>query len=422
MIDLIIGGMKFATAALSMVPTLVILAIVVILLAIAVILALVYCSFLLLSGTLAIFKPGTGMTIYGRILKILVLACCLFLPYNPLIYNPNMVDATLSNVAKSYQARKADLAKKARQEKAAAEEKARQEKAAAEEKIRQEKAAAEEKARQEKAAPEEKARREKAAAELAERRAKMPTFSFAGFTLADTPGQVMQKGLANYKITTSFPVQQEGKIITVVTSRHDLGEIDLPTDKSIDEFFSYHNRSGGRYTYNLGVADVIRASGLRIDFISLEEKDDNTRIEYYYYMLPGGVPKALYLHVSGNIVEYVPSVYREQYGEHEGISTWVWVSNKETAISDTRFYMFSKTAYDELGKYVAVARAAIQAEEEAKRKVEEEAKRITEEEKRNAESAKRKAAEEKRKAAEEAEAAKRKTVEEAYKRKIRGLP
>ena len=123
---------------------------------------------------------------------------------------------------------------RARMLKAAEEEKMRLAKAKEEDKARELKAAedaklaaAEAAERQERKAEEDRLYQEREAERkrlIAERRAARSEFIFSGFTLADSPQQLIGKGLEGYAISTSFPVQQSGKAIRVDARRQNLGE------------------------------------------------------------------------------------------------------------------------------------------------------------------------------------------------------
>lgn len=359
-----------------------------------------------------------------------ILVCCIFfifisgsaafIPFQNIKSMYTLKSAFDTERANKIRAKKAEE-DRVHQAQVAAEQLRRDQAAAEEARARQEKADEEARARQEKAAEEARSRQEEAAErarELAERRANMPAFRFAGFTLSDAPGQVIGKGLGNYNITTSFPLAPEEKRVTAVSRASNLGDTFLPDSKLIDEFLSRYKRTG--FKYNLGMFDTVIAPGLRIDVIHLSGKDDNTRITYYYYMLPGyEAPKVLYMRVYGDIVAYVPDVFTELYREAEQDSpnVWIWISDQEAVITDaTRFHLFSKAAYDELEKYIAEIKAKDwAAKEEARRRSEEEVRRKNEEDKRKAEEDKRKAEEENRKAEEEA---RRKA--EYYTSKIKG--
>ncbi len=123
----------------------------------------------------------------------------------------------------------------------------------------------------------------------------MPPFSFGGFALSDTPQKVIEKGMAEYSITTSFPVQQSGNAIKVDSGTKNFGYIRV-TSRSLDQIFIYHKRVNQYVNdYNLGVSNAAIKAGLRIDTIELKEKGGSgTSICYYYYTLPGAAPKVLY--------------------------------------------------------------------------------------------------------------------------------
>ena len=241
----------------------------------------------------------------------------------------------------------------------------------------------EEEAAEKKRALEEEAEKDRQILEAKqEAKAKMPPFSFGKFTLADTPQQVIEKALGKYKIATSFPVQQEGKEIAILDYKQNFGSIKV-TSASLDEFFTHHRRKN-QFTdeYNLSVSKEVIEAGLKIDSISLEEKDGSqTGVIYYYYTLPGGEPKALYMGIAGPVVQDVPFVYQERYGNPEFISTsCIWFSNIEAAITriDGQYrvlYLVSKKNYDEYAAFADGVTAKIEADEAAKRKAEQDARK-----------------------------------------------
>ena len=268
-----------------------------------------------------------------------------------------------------------DKAEKKRQEERGKAQKAREEQLAAKQKAREEEAAkqkelAEERERQRLAAEEERKRR------LAEAKVGKPPFSFSGFTLSDTPQQIIEKALPNYKITTSFPVQQSGKTIRIDSSRQKVPALLVARCPTLDEFF---HKDGRHY---LSATDKILDSGLRIDTITLEEKGaDRTDITYYFYTLPGGAPKPLYIVVRGALVRDVPAVFTERYWERDekAYNTQVWVSNTEAAITHQDYlsslFLVSKAGSTEYVGYVREMETKIEAEENAKRKAAEDARK-----------------------------------------------
>lgn len=244
-------------------------------------------------------------------------------------------------------------------------------KKASEEKIAEEKRIVEEKAEME---------RQRLAAKH-EARAKMPPFSFSGFTLSDSPQQVIEKALGKYEIATSFSVQQTDDAIKTINGKQNFGFI-RAYSPSLDDFFSHHEAEGYLKEFYLAVPDEAIKAGLRVDCIDLEEKDSgDMAIRYYYYTLPGGNPRALYIVVGGRIVQDIPEVFKERYGDHEWVSTSrIWMSNTEAAMTRMDnsyhvFYMVSKPAYDECMKYTIDIVKKARDEEDAKRKAEEEARR-----------------------------------------------
>jgi hypothetical protein len=216
------------------------------------------------------------------------------------------------------------------------------------------------------------------------RRAAIPEFSFSGFRLSDTPEQVIGKGWGKYKITTSFPVDQL-EFIKMTSDPQNFGVIEAGVDLPLEQFFSHHPRI--RNGYNLSVSDKEMASALRINSIHLQEKEDEDTgiagIQFYFFMLPDGSPKALYMRVTGSIVRHVPEVFGKRYGEpeHTGTSR-IWISDREVAIVTPTLYPYtlyiiSKAAYDEYVGFVAEEAAKIHAKEDAIRKAaDKEAQRI----------------------------------------------
>jgi hypothetical protein len=282
-----------------------------------------------------------------------------------------------------------DKAEKTRREEREKAQKAQQEERERTEKARREEREKEEAAGRERAAEAERLRavaEEERKRKIAEAKAKAPQFSFGGFTLSDTPQQIIEKGLPNYKISTSFPVQQSGKAISIDSRRQNLNYIAVKSSSTLSKFFSHHRHSF--YGYGLHASDAVLASGLRIDTIRLEEQgggSDRAAIMYYFYTLPGGAPKTLYIAVSGPIVRDVPAVFTERYWERddEYSTTQVWVSNVEAAIvgqtadvfAKSNLYLVSKAAYDEYATYVVDLETRIKAEEDAKRKAAEDARK-----------------------------------------------
>jgi hypothetical protein len=276
---------------------------------------------------------------------------------------------------------------------AAEEDRLRKEKAAEEDRMRQEKADEEARMRQAQAAEEARMRQEQSDEEARmriERRPALPEFRFCGFTLSDSPQLVITKGLSNYEISTSFPVQQSTQAIKVTSAPQNFHIVAIQDHNSpLDQFFSHHKSSNGRY--NLAASARELASGLRIDTIELQEKDDRgaiiANIRFYYFMLADGIPKALYMRVTGDIVRHVPEIFGKRYGypEHTGKST-IWFTSKEAAIAGREndsshpvFYMVSQTAYNEYARHVAGVAAKMQAEEAENRRVADEARKVTEE-------------------------------------------
>ena len=102
---------------------------------------------------------------------------------------------------------------------------------------------------------------------------------------------------------------------------------------------------------------------------------------FYYYTLPGGIPKALMIGVEGKTVNDVPDVFTKRYGKPKqmagtGVGNprhMAWISETGCAIVDiynydfdhSRLAIISKAGYEELfGKYLA----GLKAEQDAKKK------------------------------------------------------
>lgn len=216
---------------------------------------------------------------------------------------------------------------------------------------------------------------------LMEERANMPPFSFSGFTLADSPQQVVEKGLKQFDVSTSFPVQQSSNSIKILTGEQNCGRIDYRS-KSLDTFFSGFDHEDSYYW--LGVSKAVLQSGFRIDVIQLEVDkwgNDRIQIHYYYYTIPGSAPKVLYMAVAGKLIDDVSAVFRERYGAPE----WerhgrVWLSNTEAAIClqtnmQRVLYLVSRAGYDESRAYAAKIDARVREEDITKRAAEEAARK-----------------------------------------------
>lgn len=216
---------------------------------------------------------------------------------------------------------------------------------------------------------------------LHEARAKMPPFSFAGFALSDAPQQIIEKALAGYSISTSFPVEQEGETIVRYAKEVNLGTIDGVNDAGLDDFFHYHReRAGFLISYDLRIAKAIKETGLFVDVISLNAKEEDHYIRYYYVTLPGGEPQPLYMAVTGDLVRDVPTVFEKRYGDHKHIHTSrLWFSNTELAMTQIDLhhlvlYIVNKKNYDNVWKYVRAEENKIRDKERAAREAEEKAR------------------------------------------------
>lgn len=223
---------------------------------------------------------------------------------------------------------------------------------------------------------------------LAEKRAAVPEFSFNGFTLSDTPQQMVNKGLADYRLATSFPVQrQEGSnaVIAPVESPR-VGNLPyvLP-DESIGEALGgqaarrlpvesrYPDVVGESATgYAIGPDEAALGAGVHPDILVFRDKTRSdpasTLMRVGFYTLPGKGPRPLYLHVDGDIVKEALAEFRQRYGEPEsvlagqgGTTQHFWRSAKELAIlrldpADVRrphhqLYIISLQALADLQKF-----------------------------------------------------------------------
>lgn len=240
---------------------------------------------------------------------------------------------------------------------------------------------------------------------LVEKRVTMPEFSFNDIRLSDSPQQMVEKGLARYKMSTSFPVQQKDNTIGTVKNPS-LGAVCfLLEDPLLDEFFGRQMQRltiGSRYFqlgsestagYLMGPSDLAAKAGLRPDTLIFADKTrkdpTSTKMEIAFFTLPGGSPRPLYLEVDGDIVLDAVSVFQDRYGEPESVITsdsghstqYIWRSDKEIAIlrADRQndgyyehhlLYIISLPAYEELTafeqKLAQQQEAAQKAAEEAK--------------------------------------------------------
>lgn len=235
---------------------------------------------------------------------------------------------------------------------------------------------------EEKAAVEQIERREaERQKQLHEARAKMPPFSFAGFALSYTPQQIIEKALAGYSISTSFPVEQEGETIVRYAKEVSLDKIDGVNDAELNDFFHYHRGQGGLLiSYDLDIGKAVRETGVFVDIIILKAKEGDHSIYYHYVTLPGGEPQPVYMAITGKLVEDVPTVFKKRYGNYKFIRTsCLWFSNTELAMTRIDLhhrilYIVNKNSYNNVWKYVRAeeekikdkARAAIEAEEKAR--------------------------------------------------------
>ena len=223
---------------------------------------------------------------------------------------------------------------------------------------------------------EEKELQAKAWQEKQEKRAGMPQFAFGGFTLTDTPQQVIEKGIANYKIATTFPVEQQGKTIKVYRNRVRL-DIHLLVDNLLDDFedfFPGYNWSipiyrGIHYTPSKDMFD----SGLIVDVIDLTANQGDALIRYYYITYPGKGSKVLCMAVTGDLVQSAPGVFQDRYGKPANYyrSNPCWFSRSELAMFDSNsskrmeLYMFNKSAAHMYGEIVVEAEKAAAARKKA---------------------------------------------------------
>lgn len=240
--------------------------------------------------------------------------------------------------------------------------------------------------------------------ELAEKRATMPEFSFNDIRLSDTPQKMVEKGLANYRMATSFPVQQKGNSIVNVKNPS-LGSLSfLLEDPLLTEFFQGRPMQrlnvGSRYWqlgsettqgYSMGPGKTALGGGLRPDQLIFEDKTRNdplsTRMVISFFTLPNGSPRPLLLEVNGDIVLDALPVFRERYGEPESVKgtesdhsrQYIWRSDKEIAIlradrqndgyyQHHQLYIVSLPAYEEL---MAFTNRLERQEEDAKKAAEE---------------------------------------------------
>lgn len=224
--------------------------------------------------------------------------------------------------------------------------------------------------------------------ELAEKRAALPEFSFNGFSLSDTPQQMVNKGLPGYRLATSFNVRgnrsSTADIATVENPR--VGDLPyvLPDDLLAEALGGKEARRlpvESRYPdvvgasaigYAIGPDEAALGAGLHPDILLFKDKTRSdpasTLMRVGFYSVPGKGPRPLYLHVDGDIVKEALKEFRERYGEPErildgegGTTQHVWRSANELAIlrldpADVRrphhqLYIISLSALAELQKF-----------------------------------------------------------------------
>lgn len=244
---------------------------------------------------------------------------------------------------------------------------------------------------------------------LAEKRASIPEFSFNDIRLSDSPQQMVEKGLARYKMSTSFPVQQKDNTIGTVKNPS-LGAICfLLEDPLLEEFFGRERQRltvGSRYYqlgsettagYLMGPSELAAKAGLRSDVLIFADKTrkdpTSTQMQIAFFTLPDGSPRPLYLEVNGDIVLDAVSVFQDRYGDQENVTKtrdehstqYIWRSDKEIAIlradrQDDRsyqhhlLYIVSLPAYEELTAF----EQKLEQQQEAAQKAAEEAKQAEE--------------------------------------------
>jgi|GEM_PF-3934864 len=205
-------------------------------------------------------------------------------------------------------------------------------------------------------------------------------FSVMGFSLSDTPRQIIDKAVADgFKVTTTFPVYNAPHVLHVsgVSMPYYLGW----NSRLLAKFFHYHISRGF-----VGLGDTIYG---KVDPNRLQQTDEievrkdfqgiYLSITFYYYTLPGGSPKVLIMQTMGKILNDVPDVFTKRYGapQEKGKEGMVWMSETECAMlgsdivhvnPDPKFVsltIISKPGYEELfGKYLA----GLKAEQDAKEK------------------------------------------------------
>ena len=206
-------------------------------------------------------------------------------------------------------------------------------------------------------------------------------FSVMGFSLADTPQQIIEKATADgFRVITTFPgYKAPPQVYQIYNASMPYGsgwESGL-----LAKFFHYHKFSGsfrlGDTIY--GNADINRLQ--HTDKIEVEKdvQGFHQSITFYYYTLPGGTPKVLIMETMGKILNDVPEVFTKRYGEPQdkGKEGMAWMSETECAMlsSDTAhvnpdpkfvsLQIISKSGYEELfGKFMG----GLKAEQDAKQK------------------------------------------------------
>ena len=208
-------------------------------------------------------------------------------------------------------------------------------------------------------------------------------FSAMGFSLADTPEQVVDKALAKglQVLVANLRIQRESKDISFENFPGTPKIIFGFESNLLEKFLSYHKR--GRYGvgfWNYILNNTIYGDISTTDVwqaIQIESKGVN--IIFHYYTLPGGAPKALMMRVNGTIVENASDTFTKRYGEAQerthANQNMVWMSETECAIlnpegnDQDRLVIISKAGYEELfGKYLPKYLAGLKAEQDAKHK------------------------------------------------------
>ena len=217
-------------------------------------------------------------------------------------------------------------------------------------------------------------------------------FSAMGFSLADTPEQVVDKALAKggLRIWVSFPIQRQSKDIGLGPNVRIFPRFGWES-KLLEKFLAYHkpydDKKEGLYSFGRTIYGDISTTGWQLVSIS-PKNNSGVNIDFYYYTLPGGTPKAVMMKVGGTILNDVSDTFTKRYGKpQEKINAntiqnysadWfmVWMSETECAMVKTNdliipgvgrnsLVIISKAAYEEIfGKYLA----GVKAEQDAKNK------------------------------------------------------